>query len=674
MSRQNYSAIIMNERTWWGASLGFGLSWLPALLGHQIVARVSGLYRLGAEPHPYFQPFDGWLLYFLTPLVIVSSFSLFLSPGALLAIALDQAENAAEWIVFAFGHSLVLWILLSSGAKLLLGSPVTSALLLSLWLGATAVVWLLLVLRVKTRRGLRWPITQRSDARRIAWLVGASVLGIVALIPKLFWENFNVDGVEAFEFGRSLTTQILPNWEIQDGVFGLYHNFLLFAYPNYWFINLFGPFEAAARLPFLLYLIVLFAALILLIEWARPRQLSAGEEAMIWLGLSVYVVVHTYNTNYDSFFADLAEMAATDTLWVTCFLSACYALWTNRTGWFWLFALMTYTASPGGLLLLAALVPATFFSGSAARMEQLRTVVSVIAVCLVVGVAYELFYSGLVMGQVNNQFSAKNMLRRLYPPTFTEFVRFNALVFPSGILPALSLLAVRRKDHAAWVIGGVTVIYFGAIYLQAWTSLHQFTPVMILPLVVFWRVYLDFSPAVQKWLLPSVALTTIASLYLSLPRHFQINLAIREFGQATLYKIGDYERSYERALRGGASLAALIPIGYRLQYPDQPWGSDPASWIYYATREKPPGTTINYVVQPSSEPAPGGLNPVSTENGVSVYVRDQEIWRRHRERELPRVVQSPLYEPMYRRTFQFFRDFAEMVQKKEKARGSSGEK
>jgi hypothetical protein len=226
---------------------------------------------------------------------------------------------------------------------------------------------------------------------------------------------------------------------------------------------------------------------------------------------------------------------------------------------------------------------------------------------------------------------------------------------------------VRRKDLAVWMIGGVTVLYFSAIYLQAWTSLHQFTPAMILPLIVAWRIYLDSSATAQRWLLPSVALTTILSLYLSLPRHFQINLATREFGHATLYKVGDYERSYERALRGGASLNALIPAGYRLQYPEQPWGADSASWIYYATREKPAGTTINYLIQPASEPYPEGFTSVATQDGVSVYVQDQNLWRRHREIDLPRVNQSSLYEPIYRRTYQFFRTYAEGVQKKEKS-------
>src|SRR5262249_22076269 len=147
-----------------------------------------------------------------------------------------------------------------------------------------------------------------QDARRLLWILGAALLAVAVLLPKIFWENFNLDGIEAFEFGRSLSTHLLPYWEIQDWVFGFYHNFVVFAYPNHWFITLFGPYEAAARLPFVLYLVVLFATLLLLIERGATRPLTGLEEAALWLGLALYTVVQTYNTNYEPFFADLAEM------------------------------------------------------------------------------------------------------------------------------------------------------------------------------------------------------------------------------------------------------------------------------------------------------------------------------------------------------------------------------
>ena len=37
------------------------------------------------------------------------------------------------------------------------------------------------------------------------------------------------------------------------------------------------------------------------------------------------------------------------------------------------------------------------------------------------------------------------------------------------------------------ILATTTLIYFGVMYLQVWAGIHQFTPVMVLPLVLFWR-------------------------------------------------------------------------------------------------------------------------------------------------------------------------------------------
>jgi hypothetical protein len=653
----------LSERRLWILSLGTVLAWLPALLGLGVVGHVSEMYKLALKTHPYIQISHAGLLYVITPIVIISSFFLFLSPGAILVLAMGQARRLLELVVFAFATSTALLVVLGTGIKLLLKTPLSLPVVLSLWIGTSAIAWFLLVFRSHKGAALSWPVVEWPDFRRVLWMLGATYIGVVALIPKIFWENFNLDGIEAFEFGRSLTNHVLPYWEIQDGIFGFYHNFVIFAYPNHWFITLFGPFEAAARLPYVFYVVILFAALTLLIELGSSRRLSAIEEGVIWLGLVLYSVVQVFNTNYEPFFSDIGETAAPDTLLMVLFISACYALFAGRSKWFLLFAVMTYLAGPGGLLLLIALAVVIAVHRSPERPRQLKILGGVILACVVIGVIHQLFYNPLVLGGVNDQFSAKNMLRRLFPPNLTEFVRFNAILFPSGILPALFMLTVKRKsDSLAWALAGCTLLYFGVIYLQAWTSLHQFTPVMVLPLVIFWRRYLSFSSRAQRWLLPAVAATTILAMIVSLPRHFQVNQAVREFGHATEYKVGDYNTAYEQAVRGGSSLYALLPRNYRLEYPEQPWGTDPNSWIYYANRTKPSGITINYVIQPAADQSPQQFAQVMVKDGISVYVRDPVVWQHDRNRELPKVAASPLYEPMLRHTYRFFREYVGRTQ------------
>jgi hypothetical protein len=635
-----------------------------AIIGQDLVGKAAGLYALSASPQPYLQAVHAGLLYIFTPAVVICSFLLYLAPGAIISLALGQARNSLEWVLFAFGCSLVLSIVLSTGAKLVLGPPLSSSTLVTIWLIATALICVFLGFKTREKPYLPFPITERADGRRLLWMLFTSYLAICALFPKIFWENFNLDGIEAFEFGRSLTNHLLPYWEIHQGVFGFYQNFMLFAYPNHWFISLFGPFEAAARLPFILYIMLLFATVVLLIEYKQVKKLSALEETVLWLGLSLFTIVQVYNTNYEPFFADIAEMAATDTLWVTCFFAACYALWTARYGWFWIFALMTYMSSPGGLLLLGALTAATFLAKAPSWRKDLQALTGVILFCLLVGFAYEFLYSPLLLDGAKDQFSSINLLKRLYPPTVNEFPRLNALLYPSGLLPALSLLFVRRKEPVSWMIAFITIFYFLIMYLQAWTSLHQFTPIMVLPLVVFWRVYLHRFQFQKRWLLPTAAIAICLCFFLSLPRHFKINQAIREFGQRTAYKIGNYEQSYEDALRAGWTLYALVPKDYRLKYPEQPWGADPPSWIYYATQEKRPGTNVNYVIQPAGDPPLPEATLVMARDGVSVYVRSVEVWNRDRQQQIPQVVISSLYEPIYRRTYSFFREYVNRLQKK----------
>ncbi len=185
---------------------------------------------------------------------------------------------------------------------------------------------------------------------------------------------------------------------------------------------------------------------------------------------------------------------------------------------------------------------------------------------------------------------------------------------------------------------------------------------MILPVVVFWRLYLRANPITQRWLLPAIAASTVVCLILSLPRHFGVHLATREFGRTTAYRIGDYEDAYEPMARSAWSLGALLPDDYRLAYPNQPWGTDAFSWIFYASREKDAQTAINYIVQAASQAVPTGTQQVLQRDGVSVFVRDQATWQRHRDQEIPRVVVSPLYEPILRQALQFFRRHADAVQ------------
>lgn len=635
-----------------------------ALLDSGVVAQVTALHALAAS-RPYFHPEHGLLLYLAAPAVVLASFLWLLWPAATWVLACGSPRSFCGWLVQSFGVALAMICVVSSAAKLCAGLPLHAGTFWGMWsaLGAGG----LLVLAVRWRRGrpIVWPLGAPADRRRLGLTAGALWLGVVAFLPKLFWEDFNLDGVEAFEFGRSLSNHWLPHWDVFQGRFGFYHNFFLFAFPNHALITLFGPFEAAARLPYLLYLGVLAAALLLAIEHGARRPLRAAEEIALWLGLALYSIVQVYSTGYEPFHADVAEMAATDTLWIACLVAAVVALWQRRAASLWLFGLMSASASPGGLALIGLLLAMAFLLRRAEgdeRRWQLRHLAGLLGALVAIGLCYDLIYVRRVLPGADNQFSAFNLLRRMFPPTLDQLPRFHALLFPSGILPALTLLAWRRADRNTRMLSGVTAVYFAMLYVQAWTSLHQFTPVMVLPLAVCWRAYLAASPLAQRRLLLGIVPATCLAAILSLPQHGRIIQAARSFGEATGLRSGDYDRDYRTLARLGHSLPLLLPDDYRLAYPDQPWGTDPYVWIYYASRPRPPHAAVNYIVQESAAPPPPDTELLGeTADRVAVYVRDHALWQRHREPPLPKVVVSRLYEPILRRTYAFFRHWSDGV-------------
>lgn len=630
-------------------------SMVLALASRLTVSSASSLHSLGAAEAPYFQPGHAPLLYGLAPLVALASFVFFLAPGLLWTLLLWRPRDLADWSVMALGASIVAVGPVSAMVKLTLGGRVTTGGLMGSWVALTLLGAIFLWFRLRSGEALRWPMTA-TDRRRLLQVVAFALMAVALLVPKIFWEDFNSDGIESFEFGRSLASHYLPHWEIRPGAFGFYQNYVLFSFPNHWFLTLFGSYEAAVRLPFFLYVALTLLLLFRLAEHKSPRKLRWVEEIALWCGLAVFVTVMAFSSASEPHYADLAEHGAVDCLWVLAFLATVNAVWSGRKAWVILFALMTHLASAGGLLCLLAFGAMELVFGARERRPSLLALGSGLTLIGGVSVAHHLYMAGLLQGG-RDQFGVDRLVARLFPPDLTNFHRLNALLFPAGLLPALSLSAIRPREAGSWILGGVTLGFFGVIYLQSWAFLHQLAPAMLVPLAVYWRLYLH-HPKAQGWLLPTTFFAAAVSFYLSLPQHWRIIQTSRAFGAATEYRIGDYDSSYREAAAGAHALPTLLPANYRLQYPNQPWGTDGHVWVYYATRPKIPGAPINYIVQPAVTAPPERTTKAGDRQGIAVYVRDVGEWERLRQTEYPRRVASPLYEPMLSATLAFFRDYA----------------
>lgn len=603
-----------------------------------------------SDANAYWVPEEFQLLYLAAPLVVSASFVWFLTPG-LISAALARPRDGCEWAILAFGLSVLFAAVLPVPLKLMgaFGPGALSA----AWALATAGA-LALVMRSRGDAVPLLPIAA-GDVPRLLAPLAAGAVAVALLVPKLFWEDFNLDGVEAFEFGRSIDLHWLPHWDLGHGTFGFYPNFFVFSYPNHWFVNLFGPIEAAARLPFILYVSLLYLAILWVVESGPARRLAGSERLVLGLGLVCFANTQVFNTSYEPFYSDIAETAATDALWMLSFVAALGALLARRTVAFFAFGFLTYAASPGGLLLLLGLGVALFVFPLPDQRGAWKKAALLLAACVAFALAHRSAMEWLLPDPAVNQFSSYNLLRRLYPPTLFDFHRWNAMLIPTGLLPALSLALPRpRRNPLAWALSLITLGYFATIYLQAWTSLHQFTPAMVLPLLVFWRLFATNTKAPKTGWLAATALAAAACALLSLPRHFEIHRGMRELGQATDLRIGDVDQGYPEALAAAAGLYMILPDDYRLCYPDQPRGSDPAVFAYYTLLPKPGDGQVRYAILSLAEPPPPGAVRLGFAQDFAVYTFAPELLAEDRRATFPRVFQSPAYEPLFRTTIRFF--------------------
>jgi hypothetical protein len=611
--------------------------------GRGVVAEITSLYAWELPAHPYLDLAHAGLLYVVMPLVVLSSLIVFLLPGILLVLALGKVARWPELLVWAFGTSLITYVFVTTGVKLLATWPVEPIAFVAAMAAAGACAWLILAVRVWRGSRLPWPLALRADVRRLLWTVAIPSVVLLALLPVIFWQDMNDDGLEALEIGRSLATHILPRFPTPTGFLGISEGMNAMAYPVHWFVALFGPVEASARLPFLLYLPVVFSLLLLLIEYRSPRALGLKEEALLCMALAIYVVTTSYNASYDPYFADIAAPTAFETMTTLCILATVYYLWKGAGFWFFVFALLSCLCRPTGLLVLVLLGISTVILSAQQRKTWLVRIVPAAALCVFALVTYEKVIIPAIGGRVQQAGFIASLARFQYL-RFDDFSRINYILFPSGIVPVIMLLAIRRQDILARTLTLVILLYFVFFYLLAFVALHHFAPLMVLPLVVFWRMYLHHDALFRRASLPIVAVAAIVAFCLSLPKSFEINRTVRFIGQRIVLLVGDYDNNYSEQIRHLELYFDLLPPDWWVKDPKTELVSTPCAIIYYATRPKKPNTPIDYVIQPLADAVPPGFTKIADDQEVAIYVRDLEQWYRDRFRPLRTDYRSSLYD------------------------------
>ncbi|UCG76122.1 MAG: hypothetical protein JSV95_02090, partial [Gemmatimonadota bacterium] len=600
-------------------------SLVPVLLGlfacYAIVATGLGSFRVVTElpprlwsAHPYFVPEAFWLLHLWVPIVALSSFVVLLSPGMALLAALGGDRGLDRWLLKSFGLSLLVTTALAGVANSLFGSAADGRGFLIVVAVGTVIMLAAAAMRARSGRSIERPGAS-ADAKTLMQVLALAVpliLLTAVLVPKVFWESFNGDGAHAFEVSRRVVAAGAPFLPADVGVLSAFPGItsMLFTYPNAWFIRLFGEIEASVRVPFLLYLGVLHAAICAAAGSGSKPPLPAISRWLLWPGLIVYTAVVAFSATYEPHHADLALPATQDTLFVLCFIGFVVFFTRRDHGWMILFLFLTVLSLPSWPLLVGAWIAAVLLLE---RPLPSRTLL-VTAVCIVLGFGLPaaasrvLAWAGLPLP--GGEYAAGSLLGELRYVQIGDLRRFLFVLIPSGILPALGLLAWRRQDEVARSLTVVTVICFAFFYLKAHTSLHYFIPAMLMPLAVFWRIVPTRGPGIG-WS-GAIGLAAAVALALSIPSSPAPQTHARLVGSAVADQRPGYRTFEPSFFRDLTIYNQLFPLPWDPRVPGESYGGSPLPWNYYAQRAPPPRSAANYFLMPRDGSAPPAARLVGT--------------------------------------------------------------
>jgi len=586
----------------WGAVFLASVACLWLLRGAP--AATTALFVEGVSPHPYVVAEHAGLLYILTPAAVLLAVLVFFAPGLHVVLAYGTDERGAPVVMKAFAAALGLLVLWSSTLKVITNGPVAPTLFLSGWALLALGTWALWFRRLQLGARTGWPWHDPVERRRVWWYLAFPVITVVALLPVLFWQDLNADGSEALEIGRSLRWFVVPRFLDGNGFIGLGIGMIPMAFPVHWFDMAFGSIEATARLPLALYLPALYAALVALVELESPRRLRPPEMVTIALGVALFVFVLGFNASYDNYFADLSSPTAFEAFTVFTVLAAAYTLWAGEVGWFLWLALLSFVARPTGVLLVGLLGVSAAWTTPALRKRVVRWLPMALLIWIGVFVVYENVYIPWASGGQAG-YGSGSIIGRFQYLRFDHVAKFIYVIVPAGILPVFACLAIRRHDSISRALVVASVGYFLVFYFPAFTNLHHFAPVMVLPIVVYWRTVIRWT---TRWWPTAAALVGISIAFgLSRPRHFLVNQTMRRIGWATEYRVGAYDGSadqYRESVAGLPLFSHLVRPEWEVVSPEREHVGGAHQW-YYAMRPKPESATENYLILPAD-----GIPPV----------------------------------------------------------------
>jgi hypothetical protein len=610
------------------------LSWVPVLLGTEAIATAGELYPVIETGNSYLVLQHAPLLYVWIPAVVLSSFSLVMSPGLLVVLALRARVDLDRWVVYGFGLSVVLISVLAAVAQALMGVPLTGARFVGLIAGSALAAFGVLEFRQR-REPATWPAMPAWSWRQVGTFIAPPLILLVVLLPKFLWDNFTGDGGHGYETTRILLFRALPFWDQEVGNLANFPGLttMLFTYPASWFLRLFGEFEASVRIPFLLYLTALYAGLMSIARFNRGSP-TLADRWLLWLGLTVFTVVMVFSDTYSPYNADIALPAAQNVLLVTCFVGLVAAFVRREHGWMALFLALTMLTQASWILLIGLWLAAVLATWRPAPRRTLVLATSLALLGFLVLLLIPRFLESLGLHGPGGEHRGGELLEQLRYLRLTHWKRFVFLIVPGGIFPALYLLAWKRQDRIARSLTLISLGCFFFFYVQAFGALHYFVPAMVLPLAVLWRAEPTFLRA--KRVRVAVCALGVAAAVVSIPENPAPYLQPSVLGRAILDRRPGYEAHDPEFFRQLRIYRNLFPRSAARGVPDDLYGGSPHVWNYYAQRFRDAAkASSNYVLQTDTLPAPTGMKRVGSEAGASLYLASDSVWQAHRTHRAP---------------------------------------
>lgn len=559
--------------------------------------------------------------YILKPIIVLAGIPLiFIIPGMIWTLSFLK-KNRCYLTLFgsAFAVNLILLIVSTSIFKIITHSPLNRTNFLGI---ITTIVATGLIFFFRNRMCLEKINIQRlfKAKQLINIIIGIIFVGMLIFVlhEKIFIENFNGDGVEIFEFSKSLKEHLLPHWDLENGSWGFYPTFMFFSYPNSFSILLFGESEAAVRLPFFVYLFCIYLVLLGFIEKGINNE-QRLKSLFLLLIFILFTIINCFYATHHAHFADIASPTAIEAFLTLLVLFESYFLLIGNKKLFLIYAIFSTLARPSGIIFTFMLCAFYWVLFKLRRKYLVKVFATYILFLL--GYKFLIFIYTRFFPLGIDQFSLTRLISRFQKiPHGQRVVLFIRYFFiTSGIIPALSLFFSKSNDKISRYFSLVILSYLSLILLSVTKHIHYFIPLTFFSTIVFFRLVNKAKRQMLYYSLFSVIV--ISLIILSLPTNYIIYTYNRELGSQTCMLFDSYKEAVEQS----HIIYKYLPPP-TLNRNRTKWGIGKHTWVYYSDSADFPQKSYNYyLVSPKYiSKVPNDFKEVESINGAHFFVKDIE--------------------------------------------------